>query len=308
MSATGPTSSTSPLLAAGPYVTDGGLETDLLFHHGVDLPEFASFPLVGDPAGRALLDAYYDGYVEVARAAGQGLLLETPTWRANPDWAARIGYDADALDRANRESVGLVRGVQERSGLDRTLVVGIHGPRGDGYVAGEQTDPDEAADYHAVQARSLAAEGVDLIHAMTITTPQEAVGVVRAARSVGVPVAVSFTVETDGRLPDGTTLADAVAQVDAEAAPDWFGLNCAHPTHLVHGLDGGSWQQRVAGVRPNASTLTHAELDVMEELDEGDLGLLTTSLDRLRPQLPGLAIVGGCCGTDARHVAALWGV
>jgi homocysteine S-methyltransferase len=308
MSATGPTDSTSPLLAAGPYVTDGGLETDLIFHHGVDLPEFASFPLVADPAGRALLEAYYDGYVAVAGAAGQGLLLETPTWRANPDWAARLGYDADALDRANREAVVLVRGVQERSGLDRTLVVGNHGPRGDGYVAGERPDPDEAADYHSVQARSLAAEGVDLIHAMTISTPQEAVGVVRAARSVGVPVAVSFTVETDGRLPDGTTLADAVGQVDAVAPPDWFGLNCAHPTHLARALDGGAWQQRVAGVRPNASTLTHAELDVMEVLDEGDLGLLTAGLDELRPQLPGLAIVGGCCGTDARHVAALWGV
>ena len=307
MSATGPTSS-SPLLADGPYVTDGGLETDLLFHHGVDLPEFASFPLVADPgrpgAARRLLRRLRRG----RRAAGQGLLLETPTWRANPDWAVRLGYDAAALDRANRESVDLVRGVQERSGLDRTLVVGIHGPRGDGYVAGEQPDPDEAADYHSVQARSLAAEGVDLLHAMTITTPQEAVGVVRAARAVGVPVAVSFTVETDGRLPDGTTLADAVAQVDEAAAPDWFGLNCAHPTHLAHAFDGGGWQQRVAGVRPNASTLTHAELDAMEVLDEGDLGLLTTSLDRLRPHLPGLAIVGGCCGTDARHVAALWGV
>jgi homocysteine S-methyltransferase len=298
----------SPLLAGGPFVTDGGLETDLLFHQGFDLPEFAAFPLLEDRAGRAALDAYYDAYAAIARAAGHGLMLETPTWRANPDWAARIGYDADALDRANRDAVALMRGVQERAGLDRALVVGIHGPRGDGYVAGAAPDPDEAADYHAVQARSFAAEGVDLLHAMTLTTPEEAIGVVRAARAVGLPVAVSFTVETDGRLPDGTPLAVAVERVDAAAAPDWFGINCAHPTHITPAFDGSEWQARIGGIRPNASTLTHEELDAMEVLDEGDLGLLTSTFDALRAHLPNLAIVGGCCGTDARHVAALWGV
>lgn len=298
----------SPLLAGGPFVTDGGLETDLLFHRGFDLPEFAAFPLLEDSAGVAALESYYDAYVAIAAATGQGLLLETPTWRANPDWATRIGYDAAALDRANREAVAFMRRTQERAGLDRSLVVGIHGPRGDGYVAGDRPDPDEAAEYHAVQARSFAAEGVDLLHAMTITTPEEAIGVVRAARSVGVPVAVSFTVETDGRLPDGTPLGEAVARVDAADAPDWFSVNCAHPTHLAPVFDGGAWQERIAGLRPNASTLTHEELDAMEVLDEGDLALLTSSLDGLRGDLPNLAIVGGCCGTDARHVAALWGV
>ena len=299
---------TIPLLAEGPFVTDGGLETDLLFHHGFDLPEFAAFPLLDDPAGRAALDAYYDQYAAVARAAGQGLLVETPTWRANPDWAEKIGYDRVALDRANREAVAFARGAQERAGVERSLVVGIHGPRGDGYVAGPRPDPDEAAEYHVVQARSFAAEGADLVHAMTITTPEEGVGVVRAARSVGLPVAVSFTVETDGRLPDGTSLRAAVERVDAVASPDWFGINCAHPTHIAPAFDGGSWQERVCGVRPNASTLTHEELDAMEELDEGDIALLTASFEQLRPHLPNLAVVGGCCGTDARHVASLWGV
>lgn len=300
--------SAAPLLADGPFVTDGGLETDLLFHQGFDLPEFAAFPLLEDATGRAALDAYYDQYAAIARAAGQGLLLETPTWRANPDWAEKIGYDAGALDRANREAVGLVRRAQERAGVDRSLVVGIHGPRGDGYVAGAPTHPDEAADYHSVQARSFAAEGVDLLHAMTLTTVEEAVGMVLAARSVGLAVAVSFTVETDGRLPDGTPLGQAVERVDAAAAPDWFGINCAHPTHVAPAFEGGGWQERIGGVRPNASTLTHDELDAMEELDEGDLGLLGDSFEGLRAHLPNLAVVGGCCGTDARHVAALWGV
>ena len=297
--------SVAPLLADGPFVTDGGLETDLLFHHGFDLPEFAAFPLLEDEAGRAALDAYYDQYAAVARDAGLGLLLETPTWRANPDWAAKIGYDRIALDRANRAAVDLMRRAQERAGLDRSLVVGIHGPRGDGYVAGGSTDSDELADYHVVQAESFAAEGVDLVHAMTLTTTEEAIGVVRAARSVGIPVAVSFTVETDGRLPDGTPLSAAVERVDAVAAPDWFGINCAHPTHIAPAFDGGTWQERISGIRPNASTLTHEELDAMEELDEGDLELLTTSFHQLRPHLANLAVVGGCCGTDVRHVSAL---
>ena len=297
-----------PLLAEGLFVTDGGLETDLLFHHGFDLPEFAAFPLLEDRAGRAALDAYYDQYAAIARAAGQGLLLETPTWRANPDWAEKIGYDRGALDRANREAVDLVRRAQERASVDHSMVVGIHGPRGDGYVAGAAADPDEAAEYHFVQARTFAAEGVDLLHAMTLTTPEEGIGMVRAARAAGLPVALSFTVETDGRLPDGTPLGAAVKRVDAEAAPDWFGINCAHPTHITPAFDGGAWQERVGGIRPNASTLTHDELDAMEELDEGDLELLTSSFEQLRSHLPNLAVIGGCCGTDARHVASLWGL
>jgi S-methylmethionine-dependent homocysteine/selenocysteine methylase len=300
---------TSPLLSRGPFVTDGGLETDLIFHHGADLPEFAAFPLVDDEAGRDLLRRYYDGYADVARKAGRALLLETPTWRANPDWAARVGYDLASLDRVNRASVDLIREQQDAySDLSDVLLVGAMGPRGDGYVAGDTPDPDEAADYHSHQIGSLAAAGVDLVSAVTLTSPQEAVGVVRAARDADVPVAVSFTVETDGRLPDGTTLRAAVEAVDADGGPDWFLVNCAHPTHIAPAFDGGVWQERIAGVRPNASTMTHAELDEMEELDEGDLGLLTSSLDALRVQLPSLAIVGGCCGTDARHVAALWGV
>lgn len=299
----------SPLLSRGPFVTDGGLETDLIFHHGADLPEFAAFPLVEDDKGTSLLRHYYDGYADVARRAGRALLLESATWRANPDWAAKLGYDAQALDRVNRASIDLVARQRDAySDLLDVLLVGAMGPRGDGYVAGETPDPDEAADYHSAQVRSFVAAGADLVSVITLTSPQEAMGVVRAARAAGIPVGVGFTVETDGRLPDGTPLRQAVETVDAEDAPDWFLVNCAHPSHIAPAFDGGAWQERIAGLRPNASTLTHAELDEAEELDEGDIDLLTTTLDALRSSLPSLAIVGGCCGTDARHVAALWGV
>lgn len=294
-------------LLNGTWVTDGGLETDLIFNQGVDLPGFASFPLVEDAEGIRLLERYYAGYAAVAAAAGAGLLVETPTWRSNTDWGRVLGYAPSDLDRINQAAVALARAVANRSGLDRTRVSGVVGPRGDGYLAGGE-DPDEAADYHAAQVHAFGKAGADLVHAMTMTGPAEGIGVVRAARDAGLPVAVSFTVETDGRLPDGSTLAATLARVEAEAPADWYGVNCAHPTHLLPGLDGGSWQSRLTFFRPNASTLSHAELDEMEVLDPGDLGLLASSAGGLRDQVPTIGVVGGCCGTDSRHVAALWGV
>ena len=301
--------SVAPLLADGPFVTDGGLETDLLFHQGFDLPEFAAFPLLEDAAGRAALDAYYDQYAAIARAAGQGLLLETPTWRANPDWAEKIGYDAA------RARPGQPRGRRpgpSRPGARRRWTArsssASTGLAATGTWPGRR-DPDEAAEYHAVQARSFAdGGGRPPARDDHDRPPRRASAWSAPPGRRGLPVALSFTVETDGRLPDGTPLGAAVERVDAAAAPDWFGINCAHPTHIAPAFDGGAWQERIGGIRPNASTLTHDELDAMEVLDEGDLGLLTSSLEGLRSHLPNLAVVGGCCGTDARHVASLWGV
>ena len=289
------------------WVTDGGLETDLLFQRGIDLPEFASFPLVHDPATAKVLAGYYRDYARIAEAAHAGLVLESPTWRANPDWGRQLGYDAAALDAANREAVRLMRDIAGDVDVQAVRIAGVVGPQGDGYIAAGR-NPDAAAEYHSAQVSTFADEGVDFVHAMTISEPAEAIGVVRAARQVGVAVAVSFTVETDGRLPDGTSLRDAIATVDEVAAPDWFGVNCAHPTHVRPALDGGDWQQRLQSYRPNASTLTHAELDVMEKLDTGDLKLLVQASRELRELVPTLSIVGGCCGTDASHVAALWDV
>lgn len=254
-------------LLPGGWVTDGGLETDLIFNHGVDLPEFASFPLLDDHDGRRLLERYYAGYAAIAAAVGAGLMVESPTWRANPDWAARVGYDREALDLINTAAI----------------------------------------DYHAAQVGAFAAAGADLVHAMTMTEPAEAIGIVRAARAAGIPVAVSFTVETNGRLPDGSTLADAVTAMEIGDPADFYGVNCAHPTHVINGLDGGDWQQRLRFFRPNASQMSHEELDAAEELDPGDLGLLFDSTTQVRDRVASLGVMGGCCGTDARHVAALWG-
>ena len=256
-----------------------------------------------------MLEAYFTDYAEIARRAGAGLVLAAPTWRASPDWGARVGYDAADLGRVNRDAVALLHELRERCpDLTDVLVSGVVGPRGDGYVPGAQMSPEEAADYHRPQVDALAAAGADVVEAITMTTAAEAAGVVQAANAAGVPVGVMFTVETDGTLPDGASLREAVERVDGEGVVAYFGVNCAHPDHIAPGLVDGPWLQRITELRPNASTLTHAELDLMEELDEGDVTRLSRGVGELRARLPQVSVVGGCCGTDARHVAALWSV
>jgi S-methylmethionine-dependent homocysteine/selenocysteine methylase len=296
-----------PQLSGLPTVNDGGLETDLVYHHGVDLPDFAAFPLVDDDRGRDELRRYYGEYVDIARRAGVAVQLDTPTWRANPDWGQRLGYSVSELARVNCDAVSLIDRLRDESDLDAFVVSGCLGPRGDGYTAGEAVDPDDAAAYHGPQIEAFAEAGADLVTALTLTGTGEAVGIVRAARAAGIPVAVSFTVETDGRLPDGTPLPTAVTTVDAETAPDYFMINCAHPSHIAPALaDDGDWRLRIRGLRVNASARSHAELDAATELDEGNPNELARAQDALRPRLPNLALIGGCCGTDSRHVAAMW--
>jgi S-methylmethionine-dependent homocysteine/selenocysteine methylase len=293
------------------YVTDGGLETDLIFNHGVDLPEFAAYPLLWTDEGRALLRRYYAGYADIAAAAGAGLLIETPTYRASTDWGRVLGHDPETLVEVNRQAVAFCRGLADvwRDRVTDVKVVGLIGQRGDGYAPGRGVHPDEAADYHAPQVRAFVEAGADQVGVYTLTDPGEAIGVVRAANSYGIPVTVSFTVETDGKLPDGTTLREAMEQVDAVAPPAYFLVNCAHPQHVLPALSGdGSWLDRIKGMRSNASTASHAELDEAEELDAGDLAELVPAHRTLEELLPSLEVVGGCCGTDSSHVAALWGV
>jgi homocysteine S-methyltransferase len=292
------------------------METDLIFHHGVELPDFAAFPLLDTAGGRGLLTRYYDGYATIAQQASAGLLLEAPTWRANPDWGTRLGYSAADLARVNTAAITLLAGLRERYtatlGIGTILISGMIGPRGDSYAAG-RLDPHEAAGYHGAQLEAFAAAGADLATALTLTDVPEAIGIVQAARAVGLPIAISFTVETDGRLPSGPTIADAITTVDATAAPDYYLINCAHPTHIRTGLSqpgtrgqAGTWIDRIIGIRANASAKSHAELDDAEHLDEGDIGTLAAAQADLTAALPALTILGGCCGTDHRHVAALW--
>jgi S-methylmethionine-dependent homocysteine/selenocysteine methylase len=286
-------------------LTDGGLETSLLFHEGFDLPCFASFPLLGDGRGRAALRRYFEPFLDTAQERGLPFVLDTATWRANPDWGAQLGYDDGTLAAANSDAVEFARELAE--GRPDVTVNGVLGPRGDGHVVGERMSDDQAAEYHRWQIGVLCEAGVQRMTALTLTYPEEAIGVVQAAAAVGVPVVPSFTVETNGRLPDGTSVAEAVERVDraTSGAADFFMINCAHPTHIAAGLDDAPALDRIGGLRVNASALSHAELDEAEELDEGNPVALGRDNAALRDMLPSVRLLGGCCGTDHRHVAEI---
>jgi len=290
------------------YLTDGGLETTLLFLEGLDLPDFAAFPLLDSDEGTAALDRYYAPYLDLAERVGRGFVLDTPTWRASSDWGTRLGYDDHALGEVNRRAVDYLAGLADARQSLTTVLNGVVGPRGDGYLVGDVMTPEEAAEYHTLQARAFAAGGAQMMTAVTMTYAAEAIGIVDAATAAGLPVVLSFTVETDGRLPSGQQLADAVAEVDAatDGAAAYFMVNCAHPTHFEGVLDpGSSWLERVKGVRANASTMSHAELDEATELDRGDVPTLARHYRELRKILPDMRVAGGCCGTDDAHIAAI---
>jgi len=291
------------------FLTDGGTETSLIFDQGIDLPLFAAYPLLDSIEGRLALQRYLSPYLDIAQEHGLGFVLETPTWRANADWGAMLGHDASELDRINRAAVEFAAATRrERSGVAPIVISGMIGPRGDGYVVDEVMTVDEATAYHTSQIASFADSEADMVTAITMTTSEEATGVVAAAQRLQMPVVIGFTVETDGRLPSGMPLGEAIASVDG-ATDSWaayYMVNCAHPTHFVDALDPHqAWTARIRSIRANASTMSHAELNEAEALDSGDMHDLAQWYSTLRQALPRINVLGGCCGTDHRHIAAI---
>lgn len=301
-----------PQLDGSLFLTDGGLETTLLFHHGIALPCFAAFPLLRDEVGRIALRRYFEPYLRTAAKRRVGFILDTPTWRANPEWAARLGYGRDDLVAINCEAVEWAVDLRNAftSPVTPIVINGVIGPRGDGYRPDAQMSIPEAADYHALQIDAFRRAGADMASAVTMNYPEEAAGIAVASREARLPVAISFTVETDGRLASGESLGEAIETVEqaSDGWPAYFMINCAHPSHFDSVLAaGGAWMQRIMGVRANASAKSHAELDEAQELDIGDPADLARHYRELRSRLPNLSILGGCCGTDHRHVDAICG-
>jgi homocysteine S-methyltransferase len=292
-------------------LTDAGLETVLVFEEGIELPQFAAFPLVDSDEGRAALRRYYRPFLELARDRKVPLVLSVPTWRANEDWGRLLGYEGDELAAVNRRAVAFVESVRdealEPAERDNVTVEACIGPRGDAYNPAFSMTADEAEKYHSVQVRTLADAGCTQATALTLTYADEAVGIVRAAKSAGLPIHIGFTVETDGRLPNGESIEDTILAVDdaTDGAAESFMINCAHPAHFADALPEGESRKRIQGLRANASMLSHAALDEAEELDSGDPADLAQRYVALRRDLPELTVLGGCCGTDIRHVTAI---
>lgn len=298
-----------PQLANRTFLSDGGMETTLIFHEGLDLPHFASFTLVATPEGRQKLKDYYVRYLTIARRGGTGFILDTPTWRANPDWGTLLGYGPEALRAVNESSIELLLDLRKEFETAETpcVISGAIGPRRDGYKAGNM-DANEAEAYHAAQIESFARTEADMVAAYTLTNFHEAIGVARAAKAHAMPCMISFTVETDGKLVTGMALGEAIDRVDdaTDGAPAYYMINCAHPTHFMQALKKGErWLDRVYGVKANASAKSHAELDESETLDAGDPDDLGRRYSGLRASFPTMRILGGCCGTDHRHIAAI---
>jgi S-methylmethionine-dependent homocysteine/selenocysteine methylase len=298
-----------PQLSGQLFLTDAGLETDIIYNHGIELPEFAAHTLLEDPFKQAVLAGYLTGYLELARQYSAGFILDTPTWKAHPHWAADLGLGVVQLRDINEQAVAFIRPLRDQFSTPDTPVVlnGLIGPFGDAYAPETRISAGDAQAYHAQQVGWMAQTDIDMVTAMTISQADEAIGIVRAASHLDLPVAVSFTVETDGQLPDGQSLADAIKQVDAatDAAAVYFMINCAHPDHFSSVLTDASWARRIRGVRCNASRLSHAELDVCETLDCGDPAEFAQQNLQIHETLPWLNIFGGCCGSDLRHVTAI---
>ncbi len=291
------------------FLTDGGIETTLIFQEGLDLPHFAAFPLLRDPKGRDALVRYYERYIAIAKVERLGFVLESPTWRASADWGSKLGYSETDIFAFNHDSIQLMHTLRDHhdSVASPMVISGCVGPRGDGYDPGQVMSPGAAEAYHTAQIEAFAAAGADMVTAITMTNANEAIGIVRASLSFGVPVAIALTVETDGRLPTGQSLGDAIGEVDAATSngPAYYMINCAHPTHFQQTLGQHAWTRRIGGVRANASKRSHQELNDSPDLDSGnpvELGGQYRDLIRRHPQIN---VLGGCCGTDHRHIECI---
>jgi len=296
-----------PQLGGEFFLTDGGIETTLIFLEGLDLPDFAAFDLLRRREGEAALRKYFRTYAGLAQRFATGLILESATWRASADWGSKLGYGTKEMADANRRAIGLLEEIRNefKGDAKRVVISGCVGPRGDGYNPGKTMSEQEAESYHGDQVQTFADTAADMVTAITMNYVEEAVGITRAAGRAGMPVAISFTVETDGHLPTGQTLRAAIEQVDAATSryPSYYMINCAHPTHFEHVLtEGEPWTQRIRGLRANASRKSHAELNETTELDIGDPVELGMQHARLKRRLSQLNVMGGCCGTDHRHV------
>lgn len=301
-----------PQLSGGLFLTDGGIETYLIFHRGAELPFNAAYVLLQDDAGVAELGRYFEEYLSIAREYGTGFVLESATWRANPDWAAKVGTPPEELSRLNRKSIEMLVPLRERYAKEVAPIVisGAVGPRSDAYRPTEIMSEDEAERYHSVQIATFAETDADMVTAFTLTNVPEAVGIVRATNKVGMPSAIAFTVETNGHLPTGPTLGEAIERVDdaTDGGPAYYSINCAHPTHFAPALETNeSWTTRIRALRANSSSKSHAELDESPEIDEGDLIELAAQYRSLCDRFPLINVLGGCCGTDHRHIRQIAG-
>ena len=298
-----------PQLSGDLFLTDAGVETDLIFNHGIEIREFAAHTLLPTPEGRVALTHYFEGFLRLAREMDTGFILDSVTWKAHAHWAGSLGASNAELRAANEDSLRFIAALRERFGGNAKPIVlnAVVGPRGDAYRPEAEIAMEAAEEYFTEQLGWLAATEADMVTALTFNQSGEAAGLARAARTAGLPAVVSFTVETNGALPTGQSLADAISRVDeaTDGYPSYFMINCAHPDHFGGVLQDMPWARRIRGVRANASRRSHAELDAAPDLDAGDPQELASQYRELTDRMPWLNVFGACCGSDLRHVTEI---
>jgi S-methylmethionine-dependent homocysteine/selenocysteine methylase len=295
-----------PQLSGDIYLTDAGAETDLIFNHGIEIFEFATHTLLSNQIGRAALMRYFEAFLDLANAYDTGFILGAPTWKAHRYWAKRLGTNEAELKVVNEEGVRFAEELRSRFSSNKKPIVlnAVMGPRGNAYRPEVSITMEAAEAYFEQQLSWLATTEVDMVTAATFSQSAEAAGLVNAARKFGLPVVVSFTVETNGKLATGQSLGNAITAVDEATGghPAYFMINCAHPDHFGRAIDDAAWTRRIKGLRANASRRSHAELDAALELDAGEPQELAQQYKALADRMPWLNVFGGCCGTDLRHV------
>lgn len=291
------------------YITEGGIETEILYKWGFELPEFSMYPLLDNADAMKTIHAMFDRVFAAAAAHDAGIVLAGLDYRASPDWAEKIGYSRDQLDAFIHRNIAFLKGRREAH-ADRVRDVYIAatcGPRGDAYGTGGTITEDEAEAYHAFQIAASKAAGADLVIGITFNNIPESIGFVRAAQDVGIPVGISLTLTPEGVMRSGPSLQQAVEEIDAatDGAAAWFGTNCAHPVEFEPALNGGAWTDRLRYVRPNASKMDKIALCKLGHLEDGDPEELGGQMADLKRRFPQADILGGCCGTDERHLGEI---
>ncbi len=289
------------------YLTEGGTETEIMYKYGFELPEFAVFPLLDQPRAVTELRGMYARYLDTAARHGVGVIMGGLDYRASPDWAALLGYSRESLAEMQLRSIDFLRDVAKpyEGQLPSLLFAGIIGPRGDAYTVDDTITAEEAEEYHSEQMATLARAEVDLVEALTFNSVPEAVGVARAAARCGLPVSISFTLDSTSRLHSGPSLKDAIETVDElanEDRPAFYGINCSHPFEFMPALEPGGWFERVRSLRPNAAMMDKISLCTLGHLEIGDPAALGELMGGLARRFPHIDIWGGCCGTWETHL------
>jgi S-methylmethionine-dependent homocysteine/selenocysteine methylase len=291
------------------YLTEGGVETEIMYKWGHKLPHFAMFTLLDKPEAMADMKSMFARALEVAATQKTGLVLSSLDYRASPDWAALLGISADGLRDVHFRTVAFMKEVAAPfvEKIPDLVFSGVIGPRGDAYGKGGGITEEEAEDYHTPQLKNLRDAGADMACALTFNNIPEAVGVARAAKAVGIPLGLYFTLNSKGTLGSGPTLKEAVESVEeiTQGAPSYYGLNCSHPLEFMESLEDGDWLKRVRSIRPNAVRMEKVALCKLGHLEDGDPEELGQQMGDIRQKFPQMDILGGCCGTDERHLGEI---